>query len=334
MVDLVTGGAGFIGGHLVRQLRAEGRTVRVLDLNEPAPGVDWHSGSITEGETVARAVQGVERVFHLAGIAQLWARDPAVFEHVNHQGTRSVLDAAVRVGVTRFVHCSSEVVLIGRSAGMPPLSVDATLDLPEAAMLGPYARSKWRAERAVRHAARAGLPAVIVNPSAPIGPDDPTPTPPTRLLRDLARGALPAYYPTVLNLVDVEDAARGHIRAAACGEIGARYLLHAHAVAFADFARLIGGLTGAKPPRLALPYPLVRLIAGIDEGLASFVTKRPPRAPIEGVRLARYPVRLDGAASARALGLRYRPLAESARAALGLEAAPAPNTPIPAPDHT
>src|SRR5262245_47097893 len=169
-LNLVTGGSGFIGRHLVEQLAARGERVRVLDLRplELAPaGVEQVAGSITDPATVARAVAGCDRVFHLAANPNLWAPDPKTFEQVNHQGTRRLLDAVQKAGVRRFVYTSTESIL--KSYRAPKTSARALIDETVVQTLddmpGPYCRSKYLAEEAAREAAADGLPVVIVNPT-------------------------------------------------------------------------------------------------------------------------------------------------------------------------
>src|SRR5262245_10022602 len=194
--NLVTGGSGFIGRHLVEQLIARGERVRVLDLRplEPAPaGVEQVTGSITDPAAVARAVAGCERVFHLAANPNLWAADPKTFDAVNHQGTRRVLEAAQKAGVQRFVYASTESIL--KSYRAPKSSVRALIDetvvLSLDDMPGPYCRSKFLAEQAAREAARGGLPLVIVNPTMPIGPGDHLLTPPSKMILGFLNGETP-----------------------------------------------------------------------------------------------------------------------------------------------
>lgn len=309
---LVTGGSGFIGGHLVAALTARGERVRVLDVREPpeaVSGVEFMRGSILEPEAVERALEGVDRVFHLAAHAQLWLPDPADFDRVNREGTRVVLDAARRAGVRRFLHCSTEAVLVGRAAGR---RLDESADPAVDDLAGPYCRSKWLAEREALAAARDGLPVVVVNPTAPIGPGDRTPTPPTAMLRLFRDGGPRLILDCILNLVDVRDVAAGMLLAAERGRVGERYLLGGTDIRLAALAARIDRLAGRPVARrYAVPGGVALAAARVEEWLCDHVTRRPPRAPVTGVRLALGAGGFDSGKAVRELGYRPRPLDET-----------------------
>lgn len=310
MTDLVTGGAGFIGRHVVAALLAEGSRVRVLDqAGEPdlPPGVEYCCGSVTESATVRAALEGVSRVFHLAAIPHLWTPNPQAFEDVNVGGTRIVLETARQAGVACLVHTSTDAILL---AG-PDRIADETLAVTEADMPGPYCLSKLRAERAAIEAAGAGLPVVVVNPTVPIGPGDESCTPPTRMLLDVLCGRTPAYLDCTLNLIDVRDVAYGHLLAAGRGRPGERYILGGETLSLAALLQRLGRLTGLPMPRRRIPGWLALAAAHVDEAIADRITGRPPRAPLTGVRLARRLGPLSTAKAARELGLTARPIEES-----------------------
>jgi len=334
MTSLVTGGAGFIGGHLVRELIARGDAVRVLDIDpgeELPPEAEVVRGSVTDPASVKAATKGVARVFHLAANANLWARRGDEFEAVNHQGTRHVLEAARESGAERVVVTSSEVVFVGRSTSRRPMSVDETTHLSRGEMLGPYCRSKHAAEAAALSAAREGLPVVVVNPTLPIGPGDRRPTPPSRMLLGLLNGRTPAVIACVLNFIDVRDAAIGHVLAAERGRPGERYILNAESLDMRAFVALVGEITGAPMPRRTVPYPVAFAAAAIDEFMSDHITHRQPTAPLTGVRLAHHPVRFSAEKAVRELGLPTRPLRDSLTDAItwlagrGLVERPLPN---------
>lgn len=287
--DLVTGGAGFIGGHLVAALQRRGRTVRILDLVPPvhAAAVEHVCGSITDPEVVQEAVRGVERVFHVAGIPTLWDGDAESFKRINHIGAEIVFDAAARAGVDRVVLTSSH-----------------TVDF-QGALPGPYARAKWAAEKAALARAARGEPVVVVKPTLPIGPDDPNLTPPTMMLRDFLNGRHPAYLEFEANLIDVREVAEGHVLAAERGEPGGCYMLGRHNIRMSALLTLLADLTGLPMPRLRVPYALALVAAHAAEAIAR-LTGRPPDASVEGVRLTRM----------------LEPVSEAPAAALGLEAWP------------
>ncbi|ALJ36748.1 NAD-dependent epimerase/dehydratase family protein [Azospirillum brasilense] len=318
-ITLVTGGSGFIGGHLVTALAARGERLRILDRQEPPdvgpPGVEFQRGSILDAAAVARALEGVERVYHLAAVASLWDRDPTVFDRVNRQGTKVVLDAAARVrGLKRLVHCSTEAVMIGRP---PPRRLDESADPGLEALAGPYCRSKYRAEQDALAAAAQGLPVVVVNPTAPIGPGDRLPTPPNAMLRLFRRGGPRLILDCVLNLVDVRDVAQGMILAAERGRLGERYILGGTDIGLGDLVGRIDRLCG-RPPirRYPVPPALALGAARVEEWLSGHVTGRPPTASVTGVRLALGGGGFDSSKAMRELGYTVRPLEASLRASL------------------
>jgi len=319
-LSLVTGGCGFIGRHLVEQLAARGERVRVLDLHpldSPPAGVEQVVGSITDPATVARAIDGCEQVFHLAANPNLWAVDPEIFDRVNHQGTRRMLEGAQKAGVRRFLYTSTESIL--KSYRAPKQSARALIDenvqLTVDDMPGPYCRSKFLAEQAAREAAAGGLPVVIVNPTMPIGPGDYLLTPPSKMILGFLNGETPAYLDCEFNLVDARDIAAGQILAAEKGRVGERYILGHVNLSLGDLLAELQRLTGLSMPRTRVPYALALASAVVSEGLSS-ITKKPPLAPLTGVRLARTSMAFDSSKARDDLGWSCRPLQESLRDAI------------------
>lgn len=313
MTDLVTGGAGFIGRHLVRLLVERGERVRVLDTDpghDLPPEVDHVRGSITDPETVRRAVRRVRRVYHLAANSYLWVPSKSEFARVNAGGTRTVLREAATAGVERVVHTSSEVVFVHAGLGRRA-SVDESLEVPVEAMLGPYCRSKREAELAALEAAGSGLPVVVVNPTLPLGPGDRRLTAPTRMVRDFLNQRHPAYMDCTLNVIDVRDAALGHVLAAERGRPGERYILGHANLTLAELLGHLQAISGIAMPRMRIPYWVALASAGVSELLADAVTQRYPLAPVTGVRLARYARPFSNAKARHELGLTTRPLCET-----------------------
>jgi dihydroflavonol-4-reductase len=319
-LNLVTGGCGFIGRHLVEQLAARGERVRVLDLrplDEAPRGVEQIVGSITDPAVVARAADGCERIFHLAANPNLWAPDPKSFDAVNHQGTRRVLEAAQKAGVQRFVYTSTESIL--KSHRAPKQSVRALIDesvrLTLADMPGPYCRSKFLAEEAAREAAAGGLPVVIVNPTMPIGPGDILLTPPSKMILGFLNGETPAYLDCEFNLVDARDVAAGQVLAADKGRVGERYILGNVNLSLGELLAELQRLTGLSMPRARIPYGLALASALVSEGLSN-ITKKPPIAPLTGVRLARTSMAFDCSKARNELSWSCRSLEQSLRDAI------------------
>lgn len=317
--SLVTGGLGFIGRHLVALLRERGEQVRVLDLQAPdreAAGDEYLTGSVTDAALLREAVRGVDTVYHLAAPAELWAAGRAAFEPVHRMGTRNVLDAAAAEGVARVVHCSTESVLKRRGGSRVPARVDESLRLTERQMCGAYCRGKLLAENEALRAARRGLPVVVVNPSIPVGPGDRLLTPPTRMILGFLNGRYPAFLDCLLNLVDVRDVALGHVLAAERGRCGERYLLSHVNLRLSALLALLETMSGLPMPRRRIPYGVAWGISAAGELLARHVTRRPPAAPLTGVRLARSATLFDNGKARHELGLTFRPLPESLADAL------------------
>ncbi len=320
MLNLVTGGAGFIGTHLVRLLRERGEQVRVLDLRaptEPVAEVEYRQGSITDADAAWGAIGDCRRVFHLAAHAGLWARDKREFVSINVAGTRKVLEIARESEVETVVHTSTESILIAMGRGRASQRIDESTHCSEAEMAGPYCVGKLMAEREAREAfEKYGQRVIICNPTVPVGPGDHWLTPPSRMLLGFLNRRYPAYMPTTLNLVDARDVALGHLLAAERGEPGGRYILGAHDVELGELLSRLQRLSGVSMPRRKVPYRLAWIVALVSEWLADHVTRKPPSAPLAGVRLGGIPVRFDNRRTRDALGWRPRPLGESLRDAL------------------
>lgn len=300
--SLVTGGGGFIGAHLVNQLQEQGETVRVLELPDvPVPSsVEVVRGSVCDASTVRHALKDVQRLYHLAGNPNLWAVDKNDFQRVNYEGTCIVFSEAAKKDLEVVVYTSTESILTGKALIDAPVGSDVQRVLDQ--MPGPYCRSKFLAEQAAFQAARDGLPVVIVAPTLPVGPGDRMITPPTRMILDFLNVKTPAYYNCRFNLVDVRDIARGHILAAKHGRPGERYIFGHENMTLGELLLLIEEITGLPMPKTRVPY-WVALSAGVvSEFTADYITHRPPKAPLTGVRLARNPMYFDSDKAINDLG--------------------------------
>ena len=304
---LVTGGTGFVGANIVRELLAAGAGVRVLaraggDRRALAGvKVEIAEGDLLDAASVQRAVAGVQQVYHAAADYRLWTPDPAALYRANVDGTRAVLEAAGQAGVGRIVYTSSVGAL-----GIPKDGTPGTEETPVtlADMVGHYKRSKFLGEQVALEFARRGLPVVVVNPSAPIGPWDVKPTPTGQMIVDFMRGRMVATVDTGLNIVHVRDVARGHVLAAARGKPGERYILgHARGnFPLDEIFRMLAEITGGRAPRFRVPYALAWCSAAVCEGF-SRVTGRPPAVPLTAVRMARKRMYFSPAKAVRDLGL-------------------------------
>ncbi len=305
MDALVTGGTGFIGANVVRELLAAGATVRVLARSGGdrraliGMRIEVVEGDLLDPASVRRAVSGVPIVYHVAADYRLWTPDPASLYRTNVEGTRAVLEAAGEAGVRRVVHTSSVGAL-----GIPKDGQPGTEETPVALtdMVGHYKRSKFLAEQLALDFARRGLPVVVVNPSAPLGPWDVKPTPTGQMVVDFMRGRMVATLDTGLNVVHVRDVARGHLLAAERGTPGRRYILGHRDLSLAEIFGLLAEITGRRPPRFRVPYAVAWLSAACCESVAR-VTGRPPAVPLTAVRMARKRMYFSPARAVRELGL-------------------------------
>jgi dihydroflavonol-4-reductase len=309
-LSLVTGATGFVGAAVARTLLCQpGQKVRVLARrssdrrNLLGLDVEIAEGSLEDAAALADAVAGCRYLFHVAADYRLWVPDPSAMFRANVDGTRALMLAALEAGVERIVYTSSVATLGIVNGG------DADEKTPSAYgdMIGPYKQSKFAAEEAVKTLiAERGLPAVIINPSTPIGPGDVKPTPTGRLIVEAAKGKMPGYVETGLNLVHVDDVAAGELLAAEHGEIGERYILGGENMSLAEILGEVARLTGRRPPMLKIPYTVVLPIAAGAEMMAR-LTGREPFTTLDGVRMSRKKMYFSSAKARGALGYAPRP---------------------------
>lgn len=317
-VTVVTGVAGFLGSAVARALAAQGRTVRgIVRGSSPRANLADFPGDLIEADlrdetAVATAMQGAGALFHVAADYRLWARDPEEIVRNNLSMTQAVMNAALSAGVGRVVYTSSVATLLPLDG--PPLDQgvsDETHPATPDQATGAYKRSKVVAERLVEAmVAQRGLPAVIVNPSTPIGPRDVRPTPTGRVVVEAANGKMPAYVDSGLNLVHVDDVAAGHLLAEAKGQIGRRYVLGGQDVTLGQMLADIAGLVGRKPPRVKLPIAPLFPIAALAE-LGGMVTGREPFVTLDSLRMARHRMYYSSARAQAELGYHARPYREA-----------------------
>jgi dihydroflavonol-4-reductase len=310
---LVTGASGFVGAAVVRALLARGERVRVLlrpksdRRNVEGLAVETRLGSLDDPASLARAVEGCRFLFHVAADYRLWVPDPAAMYRTNVEGTEALMRAALAAGVERIVYTSS-VAVLGLRDDAPS---DETTPSRIEDMIGPYKRSKFLAEERVRAlVAEEGLPAVIVNPSTPIGPRDVKPTPTGRMILEAALGRMPAFVDTGLNIVHVDDVATGHLLALEKGVVGERYILGGENLTLAEILATVALCCGRKPPTVRLPIAPLIPIALVAEGLAR-LTEREPFVTRDGLRMAHYRMWFSSEKAKRALGYAPRPAREA-----------------------
>jgi dihydroflavonol-4-reductase len=312
-LSLVTGATGFVGSAVSRALLARGHRVRVLARpnsdrrNLAGLAVETAEGAMEDPGSLARAVAGCRYVYHVAADYRMWVPDPAPMFRANVEGTRDLLTAALDAGAERIVYTSSVATLGlvpgGSADEETPSSVDD--------MIGPYKRSKFAAEEVVRDLVRErALPVVIVNPSTPVGPGDIKPTPTGRLIVEAARGQMPAFVDTGLNIVHVDDVAEGHLAAAEKGRIGERYILGGENMALAEILAEVAQAVGRRPPWLRVPHGVLFPVA-IGAELAARVTGRDPFVTLDGVRMSRKKMYFTSEKASHELGYAPRPAREA-----------------------
>ncbi len=311
MKCFVTGASGFIGANLVHELNARGHTVRAL----LRPGADVRglagaqleraAGDVSDRAALLSAMRDCDWCFHVAASYHLWLRDYAPMYAANVEGTRNVLEAAAEAGCSRIVYTST-VGCIGlpREINGVVTPTDEETPVSETQMSNHYKISKWRAEVVARELAAKGLPIVMVNPSAPVGPRDVKPTPTGKVIVDFVNREMPAYLDTGLNWVHVRDVVAGHVLAAERGRIGERYILgHAEGNwTMKQGLDVLAEITGLPAPKFRVPYVVALTAAHVDETVSKF-TGKPPKAPLAGVRMAKYKMFFNPAKAIRELGL-------------------------------
>jgi dihydroflavonol-4-reductase len=313
---LVTGGSGFIGQHLVALL-AQGRRVRILDPRPPACApatAQYVKGSVLDPAQVHEALDGVDEVYHLAALPGMWIPRKDDFHAVNSLGTDVVIDAARKRGVARFLHCSTESILFSPSSPEPVVTERVSPVLAE--MPGPYTRSKLLAEQTALQAAASGFPVVIANPTMPIGPHHGNLTPPTLMLQYFRDRRIQIYLDFILNLVDVRDVAAGLLLAMERGQTGHRYILGGEDISLRKLLDIVGRISDQKALRVPIPAAIAQVTAAVMEFLADHVTRRPPAATVEAVRIAMRSKALSIEKSRRELGYAPRPIEPALREAI------------------
>lgn len=318
-MNLVTGGAGFIGSHLVQQLLNSSEPVRVLEhpaavvSHLPLERIELVRADIRDPAAIRNMMRGCDRVYHLAADPNLWRRNRYEFDEINHTGTLNVMRAALDSGVSRALYVSTESILTSDQSGGGAVE---SARFRKEDMIGPYCLSKFRAEQAVLQLAEAGAPIIVCSPTLPIGPGDRNQTPPTRLAVAFCQGKIPAYVDCQLNLIDVRDAADGLVRAMQRGRPGVRYLLGGHNYRLIEWLQVLGDIVHRPAPRWTIPYPVALAIGWFSELWADCISHQMPLATVTGVRLTKRSMHFDPSETFAELGLKPRPIEESARDAV------------------
>src|SRR5262244_2494036 len=303
MTTLVTGASGFLGSHVARQLVARGESVRVLlrpSSNNRAIAdlpLEYVTGDLRDSASLARALDGATRVFHVAADYRLWAKRKRDIYDSNVGGTKNLLDAAKRAGVSQFIYTSTVATIAVDRPQHPDEFTDAKLE----EMVGHYKRSKWQAERIVLDAAKQGFPATVAMPTTPVGPWDWKPTPTGKIILDFLNGKMPGYVETGLNFVGVEECAAGHLLASEKGEAGERYLLGAENLTLKELLDTLSKITGLAAPSMKIPHGLALGVAYVESAFSRLIGKE-PQIPVEGVKIAQHMMFVDCSRAKRELG--------------------------------
>ncbi len=305
MTTLVTGASGFLGSHVTRQIVARGETVRVLlraSSNNRAIAdlpLEYVTGDLRDPASLARALSGVQRVFHVAADYRLWAKRKQDIYDSNVGGTKNLLDAAKRAGISQFIYTSTVATIAVDRPEHPTEFTDAKLE----EMVGHYKRSKWRAEREVLDAAKQGFPAIVAMPTTPVGPWDWKPTPTGKIILDFLNGKMPGYVETGLNFVGVEECAAGHLLISEKGKVGERYLLGSENLTLKEMLDTLAKITGMSAPKLKIPHGLALGVAYASTAFARLLG-REPGIPVEGVKIAQHMMFVNATRAQKELGFK------------------------------
>ena len=320
MKILLTGATGFVGAAVLRQLLEHGDQVRVLIREQSdrrnLAGLDCEIciGDLDDKASLERALEGCQALFHVAADYRIWARRPEEMTATNLTGTRMIMTAALDAGIERIVYTSS-VATLGINGDATPADEKTPSSLDT--MIGVYKRSKFLAEEEIKRLiVERSLPAIIVNPSAPIGPRDIKPTPTGRMIVQAARGEMPAHVDTGLNVVHVDDVARGHILAFDKGVIGERYILGGEDLSLKQILELVAEVTGKPAPKICIPHNVVLPIAYLAEAWAKLTHGAEPSATVDGVNMARKKMYFSSAKAQKELGYTHRPPIDAIRDAI------------------
>jgi dihydroflavonol-4-reductase len=318
MLVFLTGATGFVGSHVARALAAHGADLRLLirsssDLrNIQELRADRVVGDLRDAASLKKAVTGCEVIFHVAADYRLWVRDPDEMYRSNVEGTKAILEAARENKVRRVVYTSS-VATMGFQSNGHLATEDSPVSLGN--MIGPYKRSKFMAEEIAIQAGRSGMNVVVVNPTTPVGERDIKPTPTGRIVVDFLKKKFPAYVDTGLNLVDVNECARGHIAAMEKGKSGERYILGGENLTLKQILDKLAVITGLPSPRIRVPYVLALATGVVDQVVTGHIRGREPRATIDAVRMGRKKMFVSSGKAERDLGWKTVPVDDALRRA-------------------
>jgi dihydroflavonol-4-reductase len=315
----ITGATGFLGSHVARVFAEQGADLRLLVRttsslkNLEGLKAETVTGDLRDSASVEKAMSGCEVVLHVAADYRLWVRDAAEMYRSNVEGTRAVLEAARKHGVRSVVYTSS-VATVGFTGNGRPADEDSPVCLAD--MIGHYKRSKFMAEQLAVQAGGSGMRVVTVNPTTPVGEQDIKPTPSGRIVVDFLKGKFPAYVDTGLNLVDVQECARGHVTALEKGKTGERYILGGENLTLKQILDKLGAISGLPSPKVKLPYFFAYAAGLVDETVSGRWLGREPRATVEAARMGKKKMWASSEKATRELGWKIVPAQDALRRAV------------------
>jgi dihydroflavonol-4-reductase len=309
--SLITGTTGFVGAAVVRHLLEAGDNVKALVRKESDLGnlhglkLELVYGDLRDKDSLRRAIKGCQRLYHVAASYSLWTPNPKILYESNVDGTQNILEAAEETGLEKIVYTSTVGALAVPKEGGPG-NEETPVVFDE--IVGHYKRSKYLAEQVALRMAKSGLPVVIVNPSAPIGPRDIKPTPTGKMIVDFLKGLMLAYIDTGMNLVDVDDVAAGHLLAAEKGRIGEKYILGHRNMSLKEICDLMSRISGIAAPRIKIPREVVLPLAYVNKWISDYITRKPPLIPLDGIRMAKKYMHYDSIKAIKEIGLPQTPI--------------------------
>lgn len=311
---LVTGATGFIGSHIVRELLQAGEDVKVLirkdsdTKNLDGLDIEHAYGDLCDKNSLFSALNDCDRLFHTAALNRVWMADSQFFYDINVEGTKNILNIALKKNVERVVYTSS-LCTVGANEDGSLANEETRFNLWD--ISNHYERSKFQAEEEAFNVFKKGLPLVVVNPGAVVGPNDIKPTPTGQLIVNYLNRNIPAYFDTRLNIVHVKDVAAGHLLACSKGRIGEKYILGNENMKISDFLRLLENVSGIKAPKIKVPQSLALMIAYLNDFISSKFTKKEPIIRVSTLKRARLDLTFDSTKAVSELGLRLTPIKEA-----------------------
>lgn len=310
MSVLVTGGTGFVGGAIVRALKKQGFTVRVLARKTSriehlkAQGIEIAYGDVLDKGSLEAALKGCDALYHAAALYDLWGLSERQLMQAECEGTRNAMEAALASNISKVIYTSTALT-IGEQKG----NIGTENTKHRGYFLSKYERAKFEAEQIAASYLNKGLPIIMVNPAGVYGPGDLKPS--GRAIIDLINGHMPALFKGTNSLVYLDDAGTGHVLAANKGKVGERYILSGNIVTLNEWGRLLCRLSGAKMPP-SVPTLVSGMYASFGEMVSRF-TQHPPVLSWETFRTVSYGFQVDGSKAAKELGIEYTPLEEGLR---------------------